>query len=51
MSKYILGISCYYHDSAATLILDGEIISAVQEKIFPIEGKKIFVVVVLCWFA
>ena len=32
MSKYILGISCYYHDSAATLILDGEIISAVQEE-------------------
>ena len=24
--KYILGISCFYHDSAASLICDGEII-------------------------
>ncbi|MBO8204964.1 carbamoyltransferase family protein [Prochlorococcus marinus] len=32
--KYILGISCYYHDSAAALIFDGEIISAVQEERF-----------------
>ena len=31
---YILGISCFYHDSAATLIRDGEIISAVQEERF-----------------
>ena len=30
----ILGISAYYHDSAATLIKDGEIISAVQEERF-----------------
>ena len=34
MSDYILGISCFYHDSAATLIKDGEIISAVQEERF-----------------
>ena len=34
MSTYILGISCYYHDSAATLIKDGEIISANQEERF-----------------
>ena len=34
MSTYILGISCFYHDSAATLICDGEIISAVQEERF-----------------
>ena len=37
MSKkktYILGISSYYHDSAATLICNGEIISAVQEERF-----------------
>ncbi len=35
MSKnYILAISCYYHDSAAALILNGEIISAVQEERF-----------------
>ena len=29
---YILGISAYYHDSAAALIQDGEIIAAVQEE-------------------
>ncbi len=32
--NYILGISCFYHDSAASLICDGEIISAVQEERF-----------------
>ena len=32
--NYILGISCFYHDSAAALILDGEILSAVQEERF-----------------
>jgi len=31
---YILGISAYYHDSAACLIKDGEIVSAVQEERF-----------------
>jgi len=30
----ILGISCFYHDSAAALIINGEIISAVQEERF-----------------
>src|SRR3989338_5410496 len=30
----ILGISCFYHDSAACLVQDGEIISAVQEERF-----------------
>lgn len=30
----ILGISAYYHDSAAALIIDGELISAVQEERF-----------------
>ena len=25
MSNYILGLSCYYHDSAVALIKDGEI--------------------------
>ena len=30
----ILGISCFYHDSAAALIVNGKIISAVQEEIF-----------------
>ena len=31
---YILGISAFYHDSAATLIKDGEIIAAAQEERF-----------------
>ncbi len=30
----ILGISCYYHDSAVTLLEDGEIITALQEERF-----------------
>ena len=30
----ILGISCYYHDSAACLLVDGEIIAATQEERF-----------------
>ena len=30
--KYILGISCYYHDSAACLIQNGEIVFAIQEE-------------------
>jgi Predicted carbamoyl transferase, NodU family len=32
--KYILGISALYHDSAASLIRDGKILSAVQEERF-----------------
>ena len=31
---FLLGISCFYHDSACALIRDGEIISAVQEERF-----------------
>ena len=31
---YVLGISAFYHDSAACLIKDGEIIAAVQEERF-----------------
>ena len=31
---YILGISAYYHDSAAVLLRDGEIVAAVQEERF-----------------
>ena len=34
MNNYILGISCFYHDSAACLIKNGEILSAVQEERF-----------------
>jgi carbamoyltransferase len=29
--RNILGISAFYHDSAATLIIDGKIIAAAQE--------------------
>ena len=32
--RSILGISAFYHDSAAALIVDGKIISAVQEERF-----------------
>ncbi|MDF9796376.1 carbamoyltransferase [Catalinimonas alkaloidigena] len=34
MSKIILGISAFYHDSAAALLVDGEIIAAAQEERF-----------------
>ena len=34
MSHYILGLSCYYHDSAIALIKNGEIVTAVQEERF-----------------
>ena len=30
----ILGISCFYHDSAAALVRDGEILAAAQEERF-----------------
>jgi carbamoyltransferase len=30
----ILGISCYYHDSAAALVVDGRIVAAAQEERF-----------------
>ena len=32
--EFLLGLSCFYHDSAAALICNGEIISAVQEERF-----------------
>lgn len=31
---YILGISCYYHDAAACLLRDGEIVAAAEEERF-----------------
>ena len=34
MTATILGISAYYHDSAAALVVDGEIIAAAQEERF-----------------
>lgn len=34
MANYVLGISAFYHDSAACLLRDGEIIAAAQEERF-----------------
>ena len=34
MATHILGISAYYHDSAAALLADGEIVAAAQEERF-----------------
>jgi carbamoyltransferase len=34
MDKYILGISAFYHDSAATIVKNNEIIAAAQEERF-----------------
>ncbi len=34
MSSFILGISCYYHDSAAAILKNGEIVAAAQEERF-----------------
>ena len=34
MATRILGISAYYHDSAACLVVDGEIVAAAQEERF-----------------
>ena len=34
MPKYILGISAFYHDSAAVLLEDGDIVIAIQEERF-----------------
>jgi carbamoyltransferase len=34
MEKAVLGISAFYHDSAATLVQNGKIIAAAQEERF-----------------
>ena len=34
MTTSILGISAYYHDSAAALVIDGDIVAAAQEERF-----------------
>jgi carbamoyltransferase len=31
---YVLGISCYYHDSGAALVCDGELVAAAEEERF-----------------
>ena len=33
-STYVLGLSCFYHNSAASLIKDGEIVAAAEEERF-----------------
>ena len=39
----ILGLSAYYHDSAAALVIDGEIVGAAQEERFTrIKGDSSF---------
>ncbi len=39
----ILGISCFYHDSSAAIIVDGQIIAAVQEERFSrVKGDRSF---------
>ena len=47
--KKILGISAFYHDSSASIVVDGKIIAAVQEErftrdkhtsVFPVESIK-----------
>ncbi len=43
MSTHILGISAYYHDSAAALLRDGEIVAAASEERFTrIKGDSAF---------
>ena len=34
MSTHILGISCFYHDAAACLLRDGEVVAAASEERF-----------------
>src|SRR2546427_7028761 len=34
MKKAILGISAFYHDSAAAILIDGQIVAAAQEERF-----------------
>src|SRR5271170_4387787 len=34
MKKAVLGISAYYHDSAASILVDGQIVAAAQEERF-----------------
>ena len=38
---YILGISAHYHDSAAALLRDGDIVAAAQEERFTRNGNAL----------
>ena len=33
-ARYVLGVSCFYHDAAACLVRDGELVAAAQEERF-----------------
>lgn len=47
---YILGISAYYHDSAAVLLRDGEIVAAAQEERFTrLKGDAAFPENAVAW--
>lgn len=39
-SRYVLGISAFYHDSAACLIADGIIVAAAQEERFTLDSTS-----------
>jgi predicted NodU family carbamoyl transferase len=39
MSMHILGLSAFYHDSAACLVRDGEVVAAAQEERFTRKKK------------
>ena len=34
VTRYVLGVSAFYHDSAAAILKDGEIVAAAQEERF-----------------
>jgi carbamoyltransferase len=34
MSTHVLGVSAYFHDSAAALLRDGDVVAAAQEERF-----------------
>ena len=38
---YILGISCYFHDAAAALLCDGQLIAAAEEERFSTEETRL----------
>ena len=40
MPVHILGISAFYHDAAAVLLRDGEIVAAAQEERFTRDRKS-----------
>ena len=39
---FTLGISCYYHDSAAAVLKDGTVLAAVEEERFSTESSNRF---------